>query len=439
MKKLFPLSTYQWIVVLTTMIMLGLVVLQTNYILEAHQLKSDQIHQRLMDLVEPVAIEIKTQEMDSAFTQAKRNAIMSEIVNTMASEAGFDTEMPFAILQYKEDGKYQSPYPSYEAALKTSPYRACLSCIVTIQFLSDSTRLPESEISSMRSLDETETQIPGKPGREEFLWLSIYLPQQGLMIKKEIIGFFLLTVLLTVLLIAVFGYILRSFSKQKKLSQAKDDFFNNLTHEFMTPLSSIRLAARVLKGQLSQEKLLGYLDLIERESHQLEGQVDKILQLSLLESQEDSLDRQVMDLDEAIETAVQRLQLHIEQKGADLQLDLALADSRFEGDFDHLVNGIFNLVDNALKYAGPHPQIWIKSFDEGEKRIISVRDNGPGIAKEEQDEVFERFYRSQQKDQYKGKGFGIGLSYVKTIVEAHGGSLRLNSAYEQGCEFIISL
>ncbi|MEM6346306.1 MAG: HAMP domain-containing sensor histidine kinase, partial [Bacteroidota bacterium] len=184
---------------------------------------------------------------------------------------------------------------------------------------------------------------------------------------------------------------------------------------------------------------LGYLDLIERESHQLEGQVDKILQLSLLESQKDSIDPQAMNLHEAIQAAVQRLQLHIEQKDADLSMSLQLEDSAYKGDFDHLVNGVFNLIDNALKYAGLNPKIWVQAFNEGEKRIISVRDNGPGIPKAEQKEIFERFYRSQQNDQYKGKGFGIGLSYVKTIVEAHGGTLSLNPAYEEGCEFIIRL
>ncbi|MFK7924361.1 MAG: sensor histidine kinase [Bacteroidia bacterium] len=439
MKKPFPLSTYQWIVVLTTIILGGLVVLQTNYILEAHQLKSEQIHQRLMDLVEPMAIEVKGLKKDSSYRKVENHVLIAEVVNRMAAEGGFDTEMPFAILQTKEDGYFTTPDTEYEAALKSSPYRACLTCIVTIQFLSDSSKLPESEMTSMRTVEQTETEIPGKPGRAEFYWLSIHLPHQGLLIKKEIIGFFLLTALLTVLLVAVFAYILRSLSKQKKLNQAKDDFFNNLTHEFMTPLSSIRLAARVIKGQLSEEKLLGYLDLIERESHQLEGQVDKILQLSLLESQENSIDRRVMDLHEAIQAVEQRLQLHIEQQAADLHLDLNLADSRFEGDFDHLVNGIFNLVDNALKYAGPKPSIWIRTYAEGTKQNISVRDNGPGIPKEEHTEIFERFYRSQQNDQYKGKGFGIGLSYVKTIVEAHGGTLILNPAYEQGCEFIISL
>lgn len=390
-------------------------------------------------MIEPIAIEIKTAKIDSNFTRAQKDAIMSEIINARAAEAGFDTEMPFAILQEKKEGKFHTPFPAYETELRNSPYRACFSCIITIQFLADSSRLPESEMTSMRTVEETLTEIPGKNNPEEFFWLSIYLPQQGLLIKKEILGFFLLTVLLTVLLVAVFAYIIRSLNKQKQLGQAKDDFFNSLTHEFMTPLSSIRLAARVIKGQLSEPKLLGYLDLIERESHQLEGQVDKILQLSLLESQKDSIDPEIMDLHEAIDKVVQRLQLHIEQKSAELKLRLSLADSRFEGDFDHLVNGIFNLVDNALKYAGPNPKIWIEAFDEGGKRIISVRDNGPGIPKAEQEEIFERFYRSQQNDRYKGKGFGIGLSYVRAIVEAHGGTLSLNPAYEQGCEFIIRL
>ncbi|MEL6843189.1 MAG: HAMP domain-containing sensor histidine kinase, partial [Bacteroidota bacterium] len=320
-----------------------------------------------------------------------------------------------------------------------SPYQACLNCVITIQFLNDSTRLPETEFTSMRPVAETETEIPGQPRQEEFYFLSLYLPEQALQVRREIIRFFLLTLVLTLLLVGVFAYILRMLNQQKKLSQAKDDFFNNLTHEFMTPLSSIRLAARMLKAQLKESKPVGYLDLIERESQQLEGQVDKILQLSLLESHRDSLDKEQIDLHEVVQAVLDRLQLHINQKQAKVQVDLSLSDSMYWGDFDQLVNAIYNLLDNALKYAGPQPEILLISRLQAGRKQILVRDLGPGIPMAEQTEIFERFYRSQKGDQYQGKGFGIGLSYVKAIAEAHGGSLQLNPDYRDGCEFILSL
>ncbi|MEM6349018.1 MAG: hypothetical protein AAF927_34345, partial [Bacteroidota bacterium] len=183
MKKIFPLSAYQWIIVFSSVVLVGLVMLQSNYILEAHQLKSEQIHQRLMALVDPIAIEIKTAKIDSNSTRAQKDAAMSEIINAMAAEAGFDTDLPFAVLQEKVGGAFHTPFPEYETELRHSPYRSCFSCIVTIQFLADSTRLPESEMTSMRTVEETLKEIPGKDDPKEFYWLSFYLPQQGLLIK----------------------------------------------------------------------------------------------------------------------------------------------------------------------------------------------------------------------------------------------------------------
>ncbi|MEL7342280.1 MAG: ATP-binding protein, partial [Bacteroidota bacterium] len=162
-------------------------------------------------------------------------------------------------------------------------------------------------------------------------------------------------------------------------------------------------------------------------------------QLSLLESHRDSLDKEEIDLHEVIQAVLERLQLQIRQQEARIHLHLDLADSLYWGDFDQLTNAIYNLLDNALKYAGPEPEILVESRLRDDRKQIVVRDQGPGIPLAEQSEVFERFYRSQNGDQYRGKGFGIGLSYVKAIAQAHGGSLRLNNAYQDGCEFILSL
>lgn len=439
MKRVFTISTNRWIVLLTGAVLTALVALQANYILEANQLKEAQIHQRLLELMEPIGIAARLDAKQDAYTQDDHWPRLRPLIDSLTVEAGFEPNIPFAVLQPKQDGFFRTNFPQYEAELRVSPYQACLSCVITIQFLADSSGLPESAFTSMRTVEETETQIPGKPGREEYYFISLYLPPQHLSAKREIIGFFLLTLVLTLLLVGVFAYILRMLNRQKKLRQAKDDFFNNLTHEFMTPLSSIRLAARMLKAQLKERKSVGYLDLIERESQQLEGQVDKILQLSLLESHRDSLDKEDIDLHEVVQAVLERLQLQISQKDAQMHVALSLSDSMYWGDFDQLVNAVYNLLDNALKYAGPKPEIWLESRFLGGKKQILIRDRGPGIPLPEQTEVFDRFYRSQNGDQYRGKGFGIGLSYVKAIAEAHGGSLQLNPTYREGCEFILSL
>ena len=178
--------------------------------------------------------------------------------------------------------------------------------------------------------------------------------------------------------------------------------------------------------------------MIENESKKLEGQVDKILQLSLIESNEMTLDKENVDLHFLIEEVISRLKLIIEKKEATIKLLLEVEGFLIKGDATHLSNCMYNLVENALKYSGDFPKITVSTFTENGKNVISVKDEGEGIPKEFQKEIFDRFFRAQKNDQYKGKGFGIGLSYVKTIVEAHNGRIILNDAYKNGCEFVIT-
>ncbi|MEL6591057.1 MAG: hypothetical protein AAFQ68_13295, partial [Bacteroidota bacterium] len=157
MKRFYIFNTYHWIVLLAGVVLSALVILQARYILEAHQLKEAQIHQRMRDLAEPIAVEAKI-DVREILEQSEENwQLLRTLIDTMAVEAGFEPGMPFAILQHKEGGLFQSQDHQFEAALRASPYQACLNCVITIQFLNDSTRLPETEFTSMRPVAETET------------------------------------------------------------------------------------------------------------------------------------------------------------------------------------------------------------------------------------------------------------------------------------------
>jgi len=309
---------------------------------------------------------------------------------------------------------------------------------MTVQFMGDTTNSTTPEMTFIRSVSEME-KLPNKSPKSEFLWVSLLIPNQEMLSKKAIFGFFALTVLLMLLLIGLFIYVLKSLAQQKKMGQVKDDFFNNMTHEFKTPLASILLASKTLRKTTEEDKKSSYLNLIENESKKLEGQVDKILQLSLIDSNEMTFEKADFNLHQTIEEVIQRLKIIIENKNATINFDLQLKQPMMIGDATHFSNCLYNLVENALKYSGKSPKIKIATFAENGQQIISVKDQGTGIAKEHQAEIFDRFYRAQHNDQYRGQGFGIGLSYVKAVVEAHGGTVILNTNYKNGCEFIIKI
>lgn len=435
--------SHQVIVVLASLALLGMGLLQANWVWSAYQMKKEEIHHELSRLAPSIAVQVKIQEnlIPKEIIRAEQPIAISpieHIVDSMTRAAGFSKPVYFAFFQKEQGRFYTSNTSAYQTELKQSAYNTCLSCIVTYRFQSDSTAAVTPEMTSIRPVSEMK-RLPGYLPHEQFLWFSLYMPQQELLSQSAIGGLIILSFLMMGLLVFLFSYILRSLAQQKQLSQMKDDFFNNLTHEFKTPLGAIRLASSVLRQDTKPGKKEIYLNLIAHESKKLEEQVDRMLQLSILDVQQDALDKEPMDLHLAIQEVIERLRLMLEQREAQVKVDLQLANSEIIGDYNHLSNCLYNLIDNAIKYSGPKPRIEITTYLENGRTCISIKDHGPGIPTIHQEAIFDRFYRAQQDDRYKGNGFGIGLSYVKTIIEAHQGTIILNKAYKEGCEFIIRL
>ena len=453
MKKI--LTSHQWIILLATLALAGIGLIQANWIYEGHRLKQEEIDLRLKTLTPELAKQLKNVKLFSnpdllSVDEPIPMDSIELVIDSMLKEEGIFNDYYYAVFQKKEKGIYKSNSKNLEKELKSSNYKVCVSCIITFNFINEDVDLDTLTAESLekinqevrpgmttiRSVKET-LKIKGE-SEEEILWFSIHIPNQFMLAVRAIFSQLVLTIFLMGLLMGLFIYILKALAKQKKLNQVKDDFFNNMTHEFKTPLSSIRLASAVLKKNEDKNKKEIYLNLIENESKKLEGQVDKILQLSLIESNEMTLEKGNVELHFLIKEVIDRLKLIAEQKEATINLKFSEQDFLIKGDATHLANCIYNLVENALKYSGDFPKITISTFMKNGKKVISVKDQGNGIPKEFQAEIFDRFFRAQKNDQYKGKGFGIGLSYVKAIVEAHDGKIILNEAYKNGCEFIIS-
>lgn len=270
--------------------------------------------------------------------------------------------------------------------------------------------------------------------------LALFFPEQDAYVFAQSTGALSLSILFIVLLIGCFTYTLLVIRRQKKLSEIKNDFINNLTHEFKTPIASINLAANLLKRddkELDVERKSNYLNLIDEESKRLEGQVDKILQIAMLDSGNFTLDREEMDVHEVIKSVVSSTSLAVEQRKGQISLALEASDAKIVGDSTHMVNIIYNLVDNALKYTVKDPHITIATSNEAQGIKISIKDNGVGIGEEIQKFIYDKFYRAESGNVHNAKGFGLGLSYVKKLVAAHRGKIDLYSQRNQGSEFLL--
>jgi two-component system phosphate regulon sensor histidine kinase PhoR len=261
---------------------------------------------------------------------------------------------------------------------------------------------------------------------------------------------FLLSFLFTIFLIVVFFMTFREALKQKKLSEIKNNFINNMTHEFKTPIATISLAADTVMNEKilnNPERVRQYAEVIKRENRRMNEQVEKVLELALTERNELQIVKETIDLHELLSRIVHAMALQVDAKKGKIAADFTdCTDSmggerrcEIRGDAFHLERVFMNLLDNAIKYSKNAPQIGVKTFSINDTVVIEISDNGIGISEDEQKRIFDRFYRVSTGNVHDVKGFGLGLNYVKTIVEKHGGKISVTSKPGKGSIFRIIL
>ncbi len=273
-------------------------------------------------------------------------------------------------------------------------------------------------------------------------YLRIYFPEQRSFLFRSVglIGF--TSVLLTSIIILIFILTLWVIFRQKRLSDIKNDFVNNMTHELKTPISTISLASQMLNDDsipVANKNLSHISRVIDTESKRLGYQVEKVLQMAVLDKGKLKLREKVVDVHEIINSAVNNFSLLVKKRGGNLTWKPEAERSVIKADEVHLTNVISNLLDNALKYCKDEPEIEVSTWNEKNTLAIRIRDHGIGISKEDQKRIFEKFYRVPTGNLHNVKGFGLGLSYVKKIVEIHNGSISLKSELQNGTRFDIFL
>lgn len=273
-------------------------------------------------------------------------------------------------------------------------------------------------------------------------YISVYFPQEKQLLRKQMGIMGGSSLMITIFIIIMFSLTLYIMFKQKRLSEIKNDFVNNMTHELKTPISTISLASQMLSDRSipDKQKNLGHISrIIQTESKQLGYQVERVLQMAIFDHGELKLKKEAVDMHDIIETVAQNFLLQMDKRGGKLEFHPEADQAVVSGDLVHLTNVVSNLMENAMKYSLRNPEITISTRNLNRSIVVSVADNGMGISKEDQKRIFEKFYRVPTGNVHNVKGFGLGLSYVKLIVEEHHGTIGIKSEPNKGSRFDIHL
>jgi two-component system, OmpR family, phosphate regulon sensor histidine kinase PhoR len=274
--------------------------------------------------------------------------------------------------------------------------------------------------------------------------LFVVIPDIKNLVLKSLRWRIITSILFTIIILAAFFLTVRTMLRQKKLGEIKNDFINNMTHEFKTPIATISLAVDAMRNEkvISDRDKLGYFSgIIKEENQRMNRQVETILKASQLERQEVDLNLKPVHVHEVIKDVVDNFALQLESKNGKVEMQLNAQNDLINADEVHFSNLVNNLVDNAVKYAKDNvpPVIKLTTQSNGKHFTMRIEDNGIGMNRETVKRIFERFYRAHTGNVHNVKGFGLGLSYVKTMVEAQHGDIKAESTLGKGSTFTVDL
>ena len=295
-------------------------------------------------------------------------------------------------------------------------------------------------VSLDNTTDSISRDITGIKWDQDGHYFGVYFPDKSNDIISGMKQWVFTSVIL-LLVVLFFSYAMFVILKQKRLSEVKTDFINNMTHELKTPISTIALSSEVLlDDKITEEpdRLNQYANIIRSENQRLQRQVDKVLQIATLDKGDIQLRNERIDIHELIRQASTTLSVLAQEKNGLIELELDAGSDTVSGDRVHLTNVVYNLLDNAIKYSD-QPQVRVKSRIDAKRIYIDFIDNGMGLKREDLSRIFDKFYRVSQGNRHDVKGFGLGLFYVKKIVEAHKGSVKVQSELGKGSTFCISI
>lgn len=437
MKKTFPV-----IVILITLSLLGLFIIQSSWLNNLLEIRNTEFRSKVDNAGTRVALKLNgTTKSTQSLRLPKRGGL------------SFNSDFHLHVLKPPTiDQRYsvQDIYRMIRAELETESIKNInfeYAIIAPSEDIEMSTRnfskeywdtvvnrrhyfgiVPESG-SDFEGISSIETLVIVVPDFKKQVWASL---------KWELIG----AVVFMLIIIAAFFVTIRSLLNQKKLSEIKSDFINNMTHEFKTPLATISLAVDAIRNdkvQADPSKMKYFSSIIKEENIRMNKHVETILQAALMEKQELQLNVVSLHVHEVIQHALDNHQLQLQDKEGVVELYLNAANDLIEGDEVHFTNMVSNLIDNAIKYSKDKPVIRITTHSTAKNILIRVEDNGIGMNKESLKRIFEKFYRAHTGNLHNVKGFGLGMSYVKTVIDAHKGKIKVDSTLGKGSSFTVEV
>ncbi len=255
-------------------------------------------------------------------------------------------------------------------------------------------------------------------------------------------GIWIFSSLVLLIVVAFFGFASWVILQQKRLSEVQKDFINNMTHEFKTPISTIFISANVLRQANivdNPKRLMNYANIIHDEATRLKDQVERVLQMANIEEDKIRLNIEAVNMHEIIRKTVDNIDAILRENEGEIACNFEAKNAVIAGDQLHLTNIIYNLLDNAIKYCETAPFITISTFNKNNQFIFEIQDNGIGISKDHTKKVWDKFYRVPTGNVHDVKGFGLGLNYVKVVVGAHKGTIKLSSELGKGTSISVKL
>jgi len=407
------------IVIITSISLAGIVAMQLFWVKNAWRMQEQQLDHRVSIAMKSVINQLVSEKGDTTKSDALCNPgcgysndiifliepqRLDSVIKEEFENLHICHHFKYGIYKKPENVFLMGDYKNYENEIISSSHYTTLSCLV----------------------------------KQNCYMLGIFIPGEEEHIFHNMLWWLVLSVVFLLIVIISFSYVIINLLRQKKLSEMKTDFVNNMTHEFKTPIATISLASEMLLKpgvNESPEKTMKYANVIYDENSRLKNQVEQVLQIAVLDKGVLKLKKREIDIHEIIGEAVESIDIIVKQRNGEIKLSLDATHFKINADPVHFLNIIINLLDNANKFSQETPEITVKTWNVNNGIKISVEDKGIGISSENQKHIFKKFYRVHTGNIHDVKGFGLGLYYVKTIVDAHSGRIDIHSEQKKYTRF----
>ena len=417
-------NTIRVIIVLATLIFVGLVSTQIVWVKKAHDLAEEQLSHEIQIALANVVEHIRTHNQDSSFIVDPVKEISPNFYRVQINE-----ELQPFYLESLLKAEFLNSEINFD--FQYSIYNCFNDSVVFSKLVTNEEDLAKSDPKS----------APQISWQDDGHYFSVFFPTINYEVLSQM-KFWMGSSLMLLIVLVFFSYVISVILRQKRLSEIKTDFINNMTHELKTPIATIGLSSDVLLKdgiEKTPDRLKAYARIIKSENQRLQAQVERVLQIARLDKHEIELKKVQFSIHETIELAIPSIEMNFADQNIEIKHNLTASNPSIIGDEMHITNVIFNLLDNAAKYGGSPPKIEVTTESKTKGLVVSIKDNGRGIEKEHHKQIFEKFYRIPTGDVHDVKGFGLGLHYVKTITEAHGGNVRITSKAGEGSVFQVFL